>query len=142
MSNIPFVCKNCGGETFKVPAKPKNLDDFEGAACQNCGTKLTKRDIETQPQKSLWTPWRKPGSRSSRGVVEMEGYKRFQVYGWVRPTLKPKESDGVKYHIGEFDSLEVAEAVRRERWAVGWGRIEIQDLTQPERWEQSRHPPG
>jgi hypothetical protein len=48
MSNIPFVCKNCGGETFRVPSKPKSLDDFEGAACENCGTKLTKKDIEDQ----------------------------------------------------------------------------------------------
>lgn len=58
----------------------------------------------------------------------MQKQKRFQVYGWVRPTLKPKESDGVEYHVGEFESLEEAEAVRRERWSAGWGRIEIQDL--------------
>jgi hypothetical protein len=63
----------------------------------------------------------------------MEGHKRFQVYGWVRRTPKPKESDGVKYHLGEFDSLEAAEAVRRDRWVAGWERIQIQDLAQPEK---------
>ena len=54
--------------------------------------------------------------------------KRFQVYGWVRPTFKPNESDGKTYDLGQFDSLEEAVAVRKERRAVGWGRIEIQEF--------------
>lgn len=36
----------------------------------------------------------------------------------------------MEYHIGQFDSLEEAEAVKRERLAVGWGRIETRDLAQ------------
>jgi len=58
--------------------------------------------------------------------------KRFQVYGWVCPTPKPKESDGVKYHLGEFDSLEEAEGMSRERRVAGWGSIQIEDITLPE----------
>ena len=46
MSDIPLVCKNCGARTFKVHSKPKTLDDFDGATCQKCGTKTTKKDIE------------------------------------------------------------------------------------------------
>lgn len=30
------------------------------------------------------------------------------MVGWVRPTAKPKESDGVECLIGEFDSLDDA----------------------------------
>jgi hypothetical protein len=62
----------------------------------------------------------------------MGGKKRFQVYGWVRPTPKPKESDGVKYHLGQSDSLEEAEAIRRERWTAGRSLIWIEDSAQPE----------
>ena len=58
----------------------------------------------------------------------MEEPKRYQVSGWVCLTAKPKESDGVEYHIGEFASLRDAEMVRRERLKVGWGRIEVKDL--------------
>lgn len=54
--------------------------------------------------------------------------KRFQVFGWVTPTAKPKESDGVQHFIGEYDFLAVAEAVRLESFRVGWGRIEIREL--------------
>jgi hypothetical protein len=46
----------------------------------------------------------------------------------VRPTRQPKESDGVDYDFGYFDSLEEAESLRREGWRVGWGSIEIIDL--------------
>jgi transcription elongation factor Elf1 len=51
MSNIPFVCKKCGSETFKVTAKPKNLDDMGEATCAKCGTKMTKEEIEAQAGK-------------------------------------------------------------------------------------------
>jgi hypothetical protein len=59
----------------------------------------------------------------------MQEQKRYQVSGWVRRTPKPKKSDGVEYHIGEFDTLRDAEKVRRDRLAAGWGRVEIQDST-------------
>lgn len=59
--------------------------------------------------------------------------KQFQLIGRVRPTLKPKESDGLAYDLGCFDSLEAAEGARRERWAVGWGVIEIVELDQKNR---------
>lgn len=58
----------------------------------------------------------------------MEEEKRFRLIGRVRPTPRPKKSDGVDYDLGYFDSLEDAEAARRERWRVGWGNIGIIDL--------------
>jgi hypothetical protein len=58
----------------------------------------------------------------------METLKRFQVTGWTAPTPKPKESDGKEYFIGEFDSLQDAEDVKRERLRIGWGKIVIRDL--------------
>jgi hypothetical protein len=58
----------------------------------------------------------------------MEAQKRFRLAGRVRPTRQRQESDGVDYDLDSFDSLEDAEAARRERWRVGWGSIEIIDL--------------
>jgi hypothetical protein len=63
----------------------------------------------------------------------MENQKRFQVTGWATPTLAPKDSDGREYFIGEFDSLEEAEDVKRERLRFGWGGIKIRDLEQSSR---------
>ena len=57
----------------------------------------------------------------------MEQEKRFHVIGRVRPTQQSKESDGVDYDLGHFDSLHDAEAVRSERLKVGWGAVEIHD---------------
>jgi hypothetical protein len=57
--------------------------------------------------------------------LRMERQKKFHVVGRVRPTRQPKESDGVDYNLGHYDSLQDAEAVKRERLACGWGRIEI-----------------
>jgi hypothetical protein len=51
MSKIPFICKKCGSETFKTTSEPKSLDDFDGAVCANCGTTITKDDIERQTAK-------------------------------------------------------------------------------------------
>ncbi len=64
---------------------------------------------------------------------------RYQLYGWVAPTPKPKESDGVKYYLGQFDSLELAEAARYERLKAGWGRVEIvdADLTDAEQRQKT-----
>jgi hypothetical protein len=53
---------------------------------------------------------------------------RYQLYGWVAPGPKPKESDGVKYLLCRCDSLELAEAARYERLKAGWGRVEIVDV--------------
>lgn len=61
MSNIPFVCKNCGAETFRVPSRPQSLDDFEGASCEKCGTELTKKDIEDQARKLAVDAMKKAG---------------------------------------------------------------------------------
>ena len=58
----------------------------------------------------------------------MAEQKRFQLIGYVRPTAKPKESDGVPYDMGYFDTLQEAEAYRREKWRLGWGNIAIIDL--------------
>lgn len=51
MSNIQFVCKNCGSETFKTTSEPESLDDFDGAICTNCGTALSTDDIKGQAVK-------------------------------------------------------------------------------------------
>jgi hypothetical protein len=57
----------------------------------------------------------------------MERQKRFHVIGWVRPTARPKESDGVEYDLGHYDSLQDAEAVKHERLRYGWGRVVVID---------------
>ena len=56
--------------------------------------------------------------------------KKFKLIGRVRPTAKPKESDGVDYDLGTYDSLQEAEDVRRERWEQGWGTISIHTIEQ------------
>jgi hypothetical protein len=61
----------------------------------------------------------------------MDKPKRFHVIGRVRPTPKPKESDGVDYDLGSYDTLEEAEYVQREHWRVGWGGIVIVDTQAP-----------
>jgi hypothetical protein len=62
----------------------------------------------------------------------MESQKHFQVFGRTRPTTRPKESDGVDYDLGSYDSRQEAEEVRRERLGVGWGRVWIVDSAQEE----------
>jgi hypothetical protein len=57
----------------------------------------------------------------------MEAPKRFHVFGRVRLTPHRKESDGLDYDLGSYDSREEAEAVRRERFEAGWGRVWIVD---------------
>lgn len=57
----------------------------------------------------------------------MKQQKRFRVVGTVRPTAKPKESDGVLYEW-YFDTLKEAESFQREQWRCGWGGIKIIDL--------------
>lgn len=55
--------------------------------------------------------------------------------GWtLRRTLRlleRDESDGVKYYFREYDSLEIAEAVKNERPKAGWGPIQIEGLARP-----------
>lgn len=51
--------------------------------------------------------------------------KLYKVVGWVLSQAQPKWSDGIEFDLGEFDSLDDAEAVRRERLAVGWGVVDI-----------------
>ena len=53
--------------------------------------------------------------------------KRYQVRGWVRLGSNPKESDGVAQDLGEYDSREAAEDVKREHLRVGWGSVVIID---------------
>jgi len=64
-------------------------------------------------------------------IANMERQKRFHLIGRVRPTPTPKESDGVDYDLGSYDTLEEAEGVRRERSRVGWGGIVIVDTQAP-----------
>lgn len=49
--DIPFICKNCGSETFKTTSKPKTIEDFNGAICAKCGTAITEDDIKDQARK-------------------------------------------------------------------------------------------
>jgi hypothetical protein len=51
MSNLPFVCPQCGGDKFRVPSEPKTLDDMFGAPCANCGTPLTEEEVTKQGRK-------------------------------------------------------------------------------------------
>jgi hypothetical protein len=53
--------------------------------------------------------------------------KRFQVRGWVHRCPTPKESDGVEYDLGQYDSREDAEEVKRSRLKVGWASVVILD---------------
>jgi hypothetical protein len=57
----------------------------------------------------------------------MQEPKQYQVSGWVRRTDEPKDSDGVRYPLGDFDTLRDAEGVRREHLRAGWGHVEILD---------------
>ena len=61
MRNIPFVCKKCGSTTFKVASKPKSLDDIDGAVCEKCGTKMTKKEIESQARNIALDALKKAG---------------------------------------------------------------------------------
>jgi hypothetical protein len=58
----------------------------------------------------------------------MSEKKRFHLIGRVRRTEQPKESDGIDYDLGYYETLEIAEIVRNEKWAAGWGTIDIVDL--------------
>jgi len=51
MSQIPFVCPECGGSQFRVSSPQPKLDDMIGAPCDGCGTPLTKDEIEKQARK-------------------------------------------------------------------------------------------
>jgi hypothetical protein len=51
MSNIPFVCSQCGGDKFCVSSEPKTLDDMIGAPCASCGTPLTEDEVKKQGRK-------------------------------------------------------------------------------------------
>jgi predicted RNA-binding Zn-ribbon protein involved in translation (DUF1610 family) len=51
MSQIPFVCPNCGGDKFRVSSEPKDLDDMIGAPCASCGTPLTEEEVKRQAHK-------------------------------------------------------------------------------------------
>jgi predicted Zn-ribbon and HTH transcriptional regulator len=48
MSNIPFHCKQCGSEKFKVLRKVETMDDMRGAVCSDCGTEFSEEDIKNQ----------------------------------------------------------------------------------------------
>jgi transcription elongation factor Elf1 len=43
---IQFSCPQCQGETFKVRAKVKRLEDFDGAGCTGCGRTITTEDVK------------------------------------------------------------------------------------------------
>jgi hypothetical protein len=43
--NIPLICKNCGCNTFKTASKPKEVEDFIGAICVQCGKRVREDDI-------------------------------------------------------------------------------------------------
>jgi len=45
---IPFSCPRCHGEQFKVAAEIKNLEDFNGAVCTNCGYVMSADDVTKQ----------------------------------------------------------------------------------------------
>jgi|GEM_PF-5125609 len=64
MSDIPFVCKSCGAKTFKVRSKPKTLDDFDGATCEKCGTRMSKKDIEAQARNIALDALKKAGFKA------------------------------------------------------------------------------
>jgi predicted nucleic acid-binding Zn-ribbon protein len=51
MSQIPFVCSNCGGNKFRVSSEPKDLDEMIGAPCADCGTPLTEDAVKKQALK-------------------------------------------------------------------------------------------
>ena len=48
MSQVPFICPQCGGSQFRVTSQPKSLDDMIGALCADCGTPLTEDEIKKQ----------------------------------------------------------------------------------------------
>ncbi|HTX04177.1 MAG TPA: hypothetical protein VMD06_00015 [Steroidobacteraceae bacterium] len=43
---IQFSCPECHGETFKVGAEVKRLEDFYGAVCTGCGRTIGEADIK------------------------------------------------------------------------------------------------
>jgi hypothetical protein len=51
VSKIPFICPNCGGDTFRVSAQQKTLNTMIGAPCAGCGTPLTEEEIKKQARK-------------------------------------------------------------------------------------------
>jgi hypothetical protein len=51
MSQIPFVCPNCGGDKFRLQSEPNIPDDMVGAPCAGCGTPLTQEEFEQQHRK-------------------------------------------------------------------------------------------
>jgi ribosomal protein S27AE len=46
-----FSCPKCGTTEFKVPSRPKTIEDFIGAVCSNCGGTITEDDIKAQALK-------------------------------------------------------------------------------------------
>jgi len=48
MSQVSFVCSECGSDKFRVSSPPKTLDDMIGAPCANCGTPLTEEEVKRQ----------------------------------------------------------------------------------------------
>jgi len=54
--------------------------------------------------------------------------RRFRLVGWTQPTNQRKESDGVMYELGCFDSPEDAEVSKWWRLNAGWGRVEIVEI--------------
>lgn len=51
MSNISFVCPQCGNKTFKVASEPARIEDFDGAVCTSCGHTISEADIKRQAMK-------------------------------------------------------------------------------------------
>jgi predicted RNA-binding Zn-ribbon protein involved in translation (DUF1610 family) len=51
VSQIPFVCPNCGGNKFRVSSEPKDLNEMIGAPCDSCGTPLTEDAVKKQAAK-------------------------------------------------------------------------------------------
>lgn len=43
-----FSCPHCGNETFKAFSELKELDNFIGLPCSNCGYLITENDVRKQ----------------------------------------------------------------------------------------------